>query len=314
MSSPLYVPPPERPGLGSTFKRPVNDLSVGTPGGTRIEITDQVPAELALYYAGVAQINGAVILIWYDAVNYFYILGIENFPGTPDLVTGFGTTGGLVTEQPLFVRRHGFTVIEVDPGNSVTLEPNTPGGPVAGDQITVNARQATLNVTGSNLLYGTDSDMQWQFIPLPRLYAGGTADDTFIGSLVSGVVAEAEITSLRTSIPFAQGRTYGIEFQGLVAATVLADTYTINVYRGIFGAGGTIQIGTMSNGNSLVSTPMFRTIYRHTAANGIFDVSFTIQRRSGTGSYSVLGAPNAGINRTWVGIWDMGDQGQWRFI
>jgi len=292
------------------------EIVAGIPGGTRVEMTNQIPTELSTYWfgQGAVGITGGVILIWYDATNYYYILGVEIFPGIPDLVTGFGTTGGAVTEQPLFSRRNGFTVLEVDPGNNITVEPNTPGGPVAGDQIELNARQCNLNVTGSDLLYGTDSDMQWQNTPLPRLYAGGTADDTFIGNLVAGIVAETEIANLRTSIPFAQGRVYGVEFQGLVGATVTTDTYTINVYRGIFGAGGTIQIGTFSTGNAPLTQPMFRTIYRHTAANGIFDVSFTIQRRTGTGSFSVLGAPNNRINRTWVGIWDMGDQGQWRFI
>jgi len=287
----------------------------GTPNGTRVEITDQIPSELATYWfgQGAVSITGAVILIWYDATNYFYILGVELFPGIPDVVTGFGTTGGAVNEQPLFSRRNGFTVIEVAPGNNITMEPNTAGGPVPGDQIEVNVRQANLNITGSDLQFGTDSDFQWQNVPMPRLYAGGTADDTFIGNLVSGVSAETEIASLRTAIPLTQGRVYGLEFQGLVVPTVTTDTYTMTFYRGIFGAGG-VQIGVATFGGVPIWTPMFRCIYRHTAANAVSDISITIQRRTGTGTFSVLGAPNVGINRTWVGIWDMGDQGQWRFI
>ena len=71
-------PPPERPGLGSTFKRPVTQLDVGNvTGGGFVHIGTDVPAVVsawyALHFSGTSP-NNAWIGMYVDANNYSWIV------------------------------------------------------------------------------------------------------------------------------------------------------------------------------------------------------------------------------------------------
>jgi hypothetical protein len=76
-------PPPDRPGLGSTFKRPVTQLDVGNvSGGGFVHIGTDVPAVVkawyALHFSGTTP-NNAWIGMYVDANNYTWTVdGIRN--------------------------------------------------------------------------------------------------------------------------------------------------------------------------------------------------------------------------------------------
>lgn len=69
MSNPLT--PPIRPSLGSTFKRPVNELIVGNPPvNPGIEITVEIPPELLAKYPTAT----AAIIMQSDSDHYSYMI------------------------------------------------------------------------------------------------------------------------------------------------------------------------------------------------------------------------------------------------
>jgi len=92
-------PPPDRPGLGNTFKRPIDLLQIGNTGGPGLIIADTVPTELNNYYGSGLGIPlaQAYIGILNSNGDYFYIVAGVN-AGT-DVFAGAGVViGGAVRE------------------------------------------------------------------------------------------------------------------------------------------------------------------------------------------------------------------------
>lgn len=93
-------PPPDRPGLGSTFKRPINSLTVGV-APNEIEIVATIPPEITAYYNSFG-LNVAAAIIKFDAGNagaYSYIVwGTDPANLTPFLALGGRNSAGTVRE------------------------------------------------------------------------------------------------------------------------------------------------------------------------------------------------------------------------
>jgi hypothetical protein len=72
-------PPPDRPGLGNTFKRPITSLLAGSIATGAIDIGTDVPAELVAFYASAGiTTSRAWIGQIVDANNYGYFISGSN--------------------------------------------------------------------------------------------------------------------------------------------------------------------------------------------------------------------------------------------
>lgn len=132
-------PPPDRPGLGSTFKRPIHTLDIGSPpSAAGLIITDQVPPELTTFYTtpphGALSVASAAILFYPEANIYFYLVTGTTPAG--DFLGLGAVVGGTVTEA---------FYIENDPGLGVFF-----------DFSPLTAQFGSFAVTTLNLALGTE--------------------------------------------------------------------------------------------------------------------------------------------------------------
>lgn len=182
-----YLPPPERPGLGSTFKRPVHTLIIGTPPSSPgLIITDQVPSELTTFYTtaphGALSVTSAAILIYPEANIYFYLVTGTTPAG--DFLGLGAVVGGTVTEA---------FYIENDPGLGVFF-----------DFSPLTAQFGSFLTTAINIVRG--SDLQYDNRSLSR---GIIAIGTSTASVTGISTSLAQIMS--TDVPAARydtGRAY----------------------------------------------------------------------------------------------------------
>lgn len=88
----ILPPPPDRPGLGSTFKRPINEILIGIPGNG-VEIGNATPPELVAFYAANYGASVSASFIRFEvsppgigsAFIYYYFVALQ----------GAGPLGGL---------------------------------------------------------------------------------------------------------------------------------------------------------------------------------------------------------------------------
>ena len=104
---PILAPPPDRPGLGSTFKRPLTELIVGDPNSGFIDIEGKIPPELIAYYAlhwSAVLFRASIRFVIVNGANdsYFYMVAGSNVPQTFDLfATGWVDPTNTVHESSI---------------------------------------------------------------------------------------------------------------------------------------------------------------------------------------------------------------------
>jgi len=127
---------------------------------------------------------------------------------------------------------------------------------------------------------------------------------TTLGGLTAAASAETDIPQLHFSAAVSPLRSYELRLQMFFVATVATDAYDLNVRRDTAVTGSriaTLAGGGITNGpSSSAMWPLLPTVSETIS----FFVSFA--RRNGTGTFAPQGAPNAGVARTWVGLFDIG--------
>lgn len=192
MSSPL-PPPPDRPGLGSTFKRPIDTLKIGSPPSTAgFIITDQVPPELTTFYTtpphGALSVASAAILFYPEANIYFYLVTGTTPAG--DFLGLGGVVGGTVTEA---------FYIENDPGLGVFF-----------DFSPLTAQFGSFATTALNLVQGTE--LSYNNVSMPRaplLFVRVTSN---VAQLAN--TNEQFLFDTVNSFTFRNGRAYKVTISG----------------------------------------------------------------------------------------------------
>jgi len=232
MSSP-YIAPPERPGLGSTFKRPIDTLLVGNPQQGFIFIGDQVPSILKTFYQtnyGVAPSTmRAIIEFAYPATSgnnvYYYMVSAGSSNGVSQFL-GAGFVDQTPTVHEYEVRELNgssvFSQLGVINNTVVLLGSNNPGGSVGeiiaqkmglieasnGGLIRVNTG-SFLQVTNGGLL---------QLLGTELVQSGGTQEFQSGSTLQLDTGSAFNIDGL----PAPRGLAYAIQLVGNPIATSVA--------------------------------------------------------------------------------------------
>lgn len=197
-------PPPARPGLGSTFKRPIDVLTIGGPPDTAgLIITDQVPPELVTFYTtaphGALSVAKAAILLFPEANIYFYIV-VGTTPAGDFLGLGSvvgASPGGTVTEA---------LYIENDPGLGIFF-----------DFSPLTAQFGSFGPTTVNYVLGTLLNYNNVSMPLaPLLFVRVTSN---VAQLAN--VNEQFLFDTVTAFKFRNGRAYKVTIVGQVNSTAL---------------------------------------------------------------------------------------------
>jgi len=146
-------PPPDRPGLGNTFKRPITSLLAGSIATGAIDIGTDVPAELVAFYAsaGVTASRAWIGQI-VDANNYGYFIS--------------GSTGG----EAIYARgevRNGQVLEENIMDFNTLLACLTVGWGASNQHVELDFYDVVLNFGKGNPPLST-ADIQWGGTSLPK--------------------------------------------------------------------------------------------------------------------------------------------------
>lgn len=218
---------------------------------------------------------------------------VQGVAGQPSSVR----IGRLQSISPVQVDLQGVTVTNVGVAGGVPFV----GGPVA---LLGQSSNAGSDPTSWLMLGGVSTS-------LPGVLDGAI---TGTGTFVTGVSAETTITQLDLSASLQTGGIYLAEVQALITVTVTTDDFTLRVRRDTALTGTEVGLANFS-GYDLVNTPYFAFPFEASATQTT-SLFFSIQRSAGAGTFSVNGAPGAGITRTWSAVshvgWTTAAGGTWR--
>ena len=157
----ILPPPPDRPGLGSTFKRPLQELIVGDANGF-IDISGKIPAELVAYYT--AHWGG---VLFKASIRFFVVDG--GLKSYYYMVAGTNS----IQSFDLFATGWVDPALTVHESNIVQLR-------------TGSINNIYGNVDNSNIVMGVGGTIQMQNdSPIQTFDAGGVGRFTLHGNLLT---------------------------------------------------------------------------------------------------------------------------------
>jgi len=253
MTSNQLPPPPDRPSLGSTFKRPINELTVGPPGSGHIEIGSTIPPEIAAFYT--AYISGAVgnaiVQFFVNATDYYYMVAGLTAGLNPQFFGAGWVIGGNVIEfenngifgvagsgQPIVTVEHG-PLPQTDSAWNFGNQPNQSSMGLIGTLLSLAPGAgipSQLDITGSGsnqglLTLGQGTDFRYNNISQNRDLA---FSQWVTVPANSGAVAGTEtvmFTMGGTAI-FRTGRAYEVSFTSAKLKSLAVNNPAVNLYRG----------------------------------------------------------------------------------
>jgi hypothetical protein len=196
-------PPPDRPGLGNTFKRPINSLVVGSITGGGIDIGNNVPAELVAFYAaeGITT-SQAWIGQLVDANNYGYF--ISGFNGIEAVYARGLVRNGQVKESNIMLWNG-------------TLGCLTEGYGASNQHVEIDYYDAVVEF-GKGSPPPATADIRWGGTPLPK---GLVYSETFTFAFTSpGAVGEVLAWTSAQSMFLPNGHAFKVVWKAQKKSTV----------------------------------------------------------------------------------------------
>lgn len=293
----VLPPPPDRPGLGATFKRLTTQLIVGDPNNASIFIGSPVPADLVAFYTGSF---GATVVInewegWFiNPTHYFYKVAGRDSSGRDFIATGFNNNG---TFHPLDIY-----LVKTLGGN----EEYDFGADVV--NLTANTLLTINDATGAPINIGNDADkvaLSISGVPHGWGVLAGVRITT-IGALTGTFTGETNVANYQCFANVTANRLHRVGVTGLVTSTVATDRYNMLLRRDTALSG--TELGANDFAANTVADAEFIWMPTVTETVELF-VSFSLN--AGTGILTAQGSPGAGIDRAHIYVEDIGPNDNW---